>query len=95
MTPAEECKKRQKKENYQSMEQELFSSSSSNNNNNNNAPDKIQQRTYARRESQGDEGKEEECARMCELPARPARLRHTAALFPRSPTPFHVRHAPQ
>jgi hypothetical protein len=94
MTPAEECKKRQKKENYQSMEQELFSSSSSNNNNNS-APDKIQQRTYARRERQGDEGKEEECARMCELPALPARLRHTAALFPRSPTPFHVRHAPQ
>jgi hypothetical protein len=94
MTPAEKCKKRQKKENYQSMEQELFSSSSSTSNNNS-ATDKMQQQTYARSERQGCAGKEEESARMCELPALPARLHHTPALFPRPPTPFHVRHAHQ
>jgi hypothetical protein len=40
MTPAEECKKRQKKENYQYVEQELFSTSSSASNDKS-APDKI------------------------------------------------------
>jgi hypothetical protein len=44
MTRAEKCKKRQKKENHQSMDQELFSSSTSTRNNNS-APDKMQQRS--------------------------------------------------
>jgi hypothetical protein len=64
MTPAEKCKKKQKKENYQSMKQERFSSSTSTSNNNS-ATDKMQQRTYARRESARVRKKSaRECARF-------------------------------